>query len=258
MSMHGREQLKVQALLAGQHDWMLPLFAPEDDCRPAFACARITEEAVLAPLLDRFASLQDGAPRNAVVSLWSQYYFATLCLPLMASALACGENSVAIGQSAILMDESGKPAAVKITRGCAGPKACETPLDPVLDDHLCPLATTLAKLGGLSEKVIWGNAAHYLEWFIGWLGTQGSLPEATRAGLRHCLERDRLPDGRPNPLKGAIRYEGGQAATDPQTAAGAPDLRRRKVCCLRYVIPGMVTCGGLCPRPEIRAQARLQ
>ncbi len=243
--MQHQDQVKLRGLLAGEHDWMLPLLAGTDDIRPALRCGGIIDEAVLAPLLDRYGAHQGDAPRNAVVSLWSQYYFATLCLPLMATALACGQSSVAVGQSAVLLDDQGRPAAIKIADTAAA-GTWETPLDPLLHDHLAPLAALLARLGGMSEKVIWGNAAHYLEWFIGWLDQRACLPQPVMAGLHAFLARERLPDGRPNPLKGAIRYEGDSPV---------PELRRRKVCCLRYVIPGMVTCGGLCPRPEIRARA---
>ncbi|MFB9222630.1 siderophore-iron reductase FhuF [Paracoccus cavernae] len=244
--MQPQEQVKLRALLGGEHDWMLPLLAEESDIRPALRCSRIADEAVLSPLIDRFAAHQPDSPRHALVSLWSQYYFATLCLPLMAQVLANGRDRIAVGDSAVVLDGEGKPAALRIAATQAVCAPCETPLDPLLCDHLVPVTRALAALGGISDKVIWGNAAHYLEWFIGWLESRGCLPEATMAGLSRFLERDRLPDGWANPLKGAIRYEGGRAV---------PELRRRKVCCLRYVIPGMVTCGGLCPRPEIRAQA---
>jgi len=85
--------------------------------------------------------------------------------------------------------------------------------------HLTPLVDTLARQSGLSRKVFWGNAAHYLEWIVRQLPGQN-------------------PDfALPTPMTDAIRY----------VEEDGLRVRRRKVCCLRDRIPGIEDCGSLCP-----------
>ncbi|OBH17395.1 ATP-binding cassette domain-containing protein [Mycolicibacter sinensis] len=89
--------------------------------------------------------------------------------------------------------------------------------ETVLGRHLTPLAAALRRLGPISEKLLYGNAASAA------LGAARAL--ATESGWG--LARDVCEDER---LSGAIRFNG--AHTD----------YRRTTCCLFYRTPG----GGLC------------
>lgn len=244
MSHHLHHELRD--LLAGQHDWLLMLLAQDDDLRTRIPFARLTDMRILEGLLLKFAASQPQAPRGAIVSLWSQYYFASLCLPLAASVLVTGRMFMPLDGSGVVFDDQGKPAAIQLSIPKTPRNLPELSLYQAMNDHLIPLAAVLAQAGGISQRVIWGNACHYLEWLTNWLAEDERLSCEGARQSRLFIDRDHLPDGRVNPLKGAIRYEG---------PGRLPELRRRKVCCLRYCIPGTATCGGLCPKPDIRQRA---
>ena len=89
----------------------------------------------------------------------------------------------------------------------------------LVSKHLTPLIETLASQAGLSKKVFWGNAAHYLEWIVRQLPGKNPVFDL------------------PAPMTDAIRY----------IEEDGLRVRRRKVCCLRDRIPGIEDCGSLCP-----------
>ncbi|MNF01404.1 hypothetical protein D3C80_2003890 [compost metagenome] len=85
----------------------------------------------------------------------------------------------------------------------------------------------MAAWSGLSQKVLWGNAAHYLEWII---------KQFPGGSTRFAL---------PVPMMDAIRYVEEDGAC----------VRRRKICCLRDRVPGVEYCGSLCPDRKIRTKS---
>ncbi|AGT08270.1 siderophore-iron reductase FhuF [Paracoccus aminophilus] len=240
--------LQIRTRLAGQPDWLAEMLVGGEDPRNGHLCADLMAPGGLDAVLRLFGENHEGAARPAVSSLWSQHYFALLCLPLIAAALPHDEPVAgAPEQIEMICDEIGRPVALRL---CAGsPQATswdETPLDPLLQGHLLPMVAAIARAGGISARVLWGNAAHYIEWLIGALKEQGRLSETGQRGAELFLHRLSLPDGQPNPLRDAIHYQG---------LPPAPECRSRKTCCLRYLLPNVPTCGTLCPRPEIRARA---
>ena len=70
-------------------------------------------------------------------------------------------------------------------------------------------------------------------------------PEADRDGIAEAeklLTTALTPDGARNPLHGMLR-------PSPLVAIEAC---QRRVCCLRYLLPGVADCGSLCPLPPAR------
>ena len=63
---------------------------------------------------------------------------------------------------------------------------------------------------------------------------------------RALFSQSHLPDGSANPFLGCLRHD----------VEGEETVCRRKVCCLRYLLPGIPSCGELCALPAQRKQCQ--
>lgn len=240
------------ALLApvagGKYPWaagMLRLSPPEGtDVLP---CESLLDPAVMGGLFGRYGrrfGAADGraVDGRAVASLWAAYYLGLLTI---GGALAWLElrRSLPLGlaETALCLDpETAEPRAL-ILRDFGGAEAgAQAAMTPAIRHHADPLIAAIARTGGLSARVAWGTAAGYLDWIIGEAGRLGDPARAAEG--RVLLEAPTWPDGWRNPLRGTLRPvdEGGQR------------VMRRRVCCLRYALPGVGGCGVTCPLPEGR------
>jgi ferric iron reductase protein FhuF len=102
------------------------------------------------------------------------------------------------------------------------------------------LIATISERAGVSPKLLWSNVAVYADWVIREVGV--AMPERRVAALALLDQKD-WPDGSANPLAGWIRQE-----TGPESAC----FSQRRVCCLRYLLPGVPGCGMICPIPAGR------
>ncbi|QRM54193.1 siderophore-iron reductase FhuF [Sinorhizobium sp. BG8] len=93
---------------------------------------------------------------------------------------------------------------------------------------------------GVSQRLLWNNAAAYLSWIVGEIEVFGGA----QSPCGKCLmENECWSDGKRNPLYGTIRT----------CEKDGNCFSCRKVCCLRYALPGVCGCGNLCPLPQGRA-----
>lgn len=117
--------------------------------------------------------------------------------------------------------------------------ARRTGFGDLLDGHLAPLIAFVAREFAVSPKLLWTNAAASFAWT---LQQCAALPEADGAALAEAEGRLTLaeawPTGR-NPFAGALR---------PSPFVPLEQCSRR-VCCLRYLLPGWADCGSFCPLP---------
>ena len=88
--------------------------------------------------------------------------------------------------------------------------------------------------------MLWSNVAVYADWVIRELGA--AMPERRDAALA-LLDSKTWPDGTSNPLYGWVRQE---------TAPDGSCFSQRRICCLRYILPGVPGCGMICPIPAGR------
>ncbi|WAM56405.1 siderophore-iron reductase FhuF, partial [Vreelandella venusta] len=118
--------------------------------------------------------------------------------------------------------------------------------DYLFNDHFTPLVEALAEVSGLSAKVFWSNLGHYVE-FVG--KTCSRHPDFTGAGepLLNYLDTKTLPDGRRNPLYQPVRY----LELGSETPA-----RVRRLCCIKYRLPGEPLCGACPLKPENKPAKR--
>lgn len=224
-----REACIPQDLLSGLNGPLEPIRARLSfgiEQRLVVPSMQLLSDDLFSALMQRYARRFEVEPDRHLVSLWSQKYLATVIIPIMALAMLSGRAlDAAIGTTAVVLDEGGEPVALRVP--CSFADAKDTAVSLLVSTHLAPCVEILSGWSGLSRKVLWGNAAHYLEWIIGQF-SGGSAPIAL-----------------PAPMTDAIRY----------VEQDGMRIRRRKVCCLRDRVPGVDDCGSLCPERKMRTKS---
>lgn len=190
-------------------------------------------------LLDPILSQHQGEDRAAVMSKWSQWYFARLLTPwarinmLYHWQLPCSPRSIGFTQS-----EAAVPRQFILTdAGSAVPPGRgQERFDELMACHLTPLCQTLGQLAGIGPGLFWHNAAIRLNHGFNLAKQQG----ADIAIASAFLASRTLPDGKVNRLYQPIRIF--------EQPGGAPKSIRRQ-CCLCYRLAGLDYCPG-CPLAE--------
>lgn len=197
------------------------------EIRRVVPSAQVLEADGFACLIQSYARRLGVKPDGYLVSLWSQKYLATVIIPIMALSVIGGKAVHAeIENTEIVVDDDGEPVALRLPAAFTTVEADQA-ASLLVSTHLTPLIDALARRSGLSRKVFWGNAAHYLEWLVRQLpGQNRDFPL-------------------PTPMTDAIRY----------VEEDGLRVRRRKVCCLRDRIPGIEDCGSLCPDRKMRTKS---
>ncbi|MGE7471184.1 siderophore-iron reductase FhuF [Bosea sp. NPDC003192] len=188
-------------------------------------------------LMARFATLYPDSDRRALVSMWSQWHFGALIIPAtVAILLGDRDLPLELDRIAIVPQEAGLTSAIVIADEGVLRCADGDPFARLFEGHVAPLVTLLAEQFRVSPRLLWANAAAIFEWTLQQLPADLADPQALAAAhLR--LERRLEPSGQRNPMCEAVRYPVEQ---------GEP-VRRRKLCCLRYLLAGVADCGSLCP-----------
>ena len=217
------------------------LDTPEGDC---VACSDLADPQVFGPIVDRYAAAYGGADRRAAASLWTMYYFSGLVIgPTIAWRAHGRVLPLSLECTHLCLDpQTGAPSAFVLKHeglDLAG-MSLSRALEHAIFSHAAPLIEGISAGTGLSKKVLWSNLAVYLDWII----RESAEHLGTAAGDELALvEAARWPDGRTNPLAGLTRRECGHDG----------DFTRRRVCCLRYILPTVPGCGMVCPLPAGRA-----
>jgi ferric iron reductase protein FhuF len=207
---------------------------------PAIPGTDLLEGGSADQLIARFAMTHQGGDRRAVVSMWTQWHFGMLIIPTTAAiALLDRDLPVALGQVGIVPHEEGRTAALVVAhegRPCGANRARYSRL---FDDHVAPLIAYFAEHFGVSPRLLWANAAAIFEWALQQVAATGDAnPDALEEGFA-LLKAETDARGRRSPMLDAVRYP----------FQGGEPTRQRKICCLRYLLPGVAHCGSLCPLP---------
>lgn len=213
---------------------------------PTIAASALLDREKLEEALGPFmATYGEGADRKAAASIWSKYLFSSVSIPTLVANLLLGQAlPVGLGQVRLELGEKGQTARIWLPHGGVKlpSKAPEIRFSRLFDDLCAPLIETLAAASGLSPKVFWSNLGHYVE-FVG--NTCSQHPDFSGAGepLLRYLDARTLPDGRRNPLYQPVRY---------LELGGEAPKRVRRLCCVKYRLPGEPLCGGCPLKPENR------
>ncbi|WP_105384948.1 siderophore-iron reductase FhuF [Neorhizobium alkalisoli] len=207
------------------------------------SCGDLRETAVLEHLISRYASKFPGSDRRAVVSMWTLYYFSILtvapCVHLFAHriGLPLGLNQVSL----VCNEDTAEPEAFLMTADTFSASNPGAELHDLMLGHVEPLVEAIAANASVAPKLLWNNVAAYLSWILKEIAHQRGH-ELVEDGLA-LLDEPIWPDGRRNPMHGMIRIARQQCGLE---------FSRRKVCCLRYNLPGVAGCGEACPVPDGR------
>lgn len=239
--------LLIEAVAPGKYPWVQGRFVTAPPAgSELLPCRSLLDPDAFGGILERFGAQYGVADRRAIASLWTMYYFSAL---MVGGAVAWLELRRVLPLSleeaqVALNPDTGAPVAFVLPH--LGEYRAGLPphqaLHGMIRDHAAPLAAALAITAGISPKLVWGNAAGYLSWIIRETGRLTD-PALAVEGLP-VLDDPVWPDGWRNPLSGAVRQE---------CDAEGNGYGRRRVCCLRYLVPGVAGCGMTCPLPEGRA-----
>ncbi|UWU16501.1 siderophore-iron reductase FhuF [Rhizobium sullae] len=240
MNMQDRPR-DLSPAFSGEHSWCRDKMMLSEDLAGGVPLPAFFRDGGFQRAIDRYAEVCGGSDRRAIVSMWSLYYFSGLSIPyLLARRLAAQALPVAFEEMTIALDDAGLPRAFGVPHAGTIESEIETEsfatVGPLLETHLGEAVMRL-KACGISAKLCWNNAAVYIDYALRLTGEEPSGGPDLPLFLRGCL-----PDGGVNPFCGCVSYldeEGEQVA-------------RRKVCCLRYMLPGIPSCGKLCALPSQR------
>ncbi|MFC3127702.1 siderophore-iron reductase FhuF [Pseudoroseomonas globiformis] len=214
----------------------------------AVPCSTLLEGGRIGELVARFgAGRYPGADATAVLSMWSQFYMTVLIYPVFATRLLLRREMVLDpGDTALVLGSDAAPMALQL----AGPgqvlaDAMDEPsLRRFLVQHLEPMVSAIAAAGRISAKVIWGNAGVRIGHALRMLAARPEVRPAAEVLMQRLFSDSSWPGGGENPLQRTFH-----AAASPWEEAP-----RRRVCCLRYHLPGLEQGCGTCPLPRIQLQ----
>jgi ferric iron reductase protein FhuF len=192
-------------------------------------------EATLAAFGAGFGPDFQGADPRVRVSYWSQFYLAALATPALTALIRLGRPlPLAFDAVSLELDAAGRPCRFRLPADGSGCAAGPAPgLTGLVEDHLRPFVALCHDRCGIAPRVLWGNAAVILDYVARELGHGGAAPAACD-DVAACLGWRAGPACARSPLALALC----------PTASGC---RRRRVCCLRHRLPGVPSCGALCP-----------
>lgn len=197
-------------------------------------------------IVDPFAARYSGADRRAVVSFWTQWYFGTLIPPAVAAILLL-ERDLPLALEdvgVILHEEEYRPTGFRLPHRGQRLAADVDPFERfqrLVRLHLEPLIDAVAANNGLATRLLWSNAGSYFDWIVRELASrdaEDSGADAASEGFR-LLNSVTGPDGSKNPLFRPVR----------PVRKGDEEVLQRRICCLRYLLPGVEACGDRCPLP---------
>lgn len=202
---------------------------------------RLLDLGTLRDLIGRFAATMPGGEPRAVVSMWSQWHFSNVVVPsLVARLLARVNLPVSLNAGSFALHDNGCTAGVLIPSHEALAPGEGTPaFAALIDSHLAPLIAFVAGHFGVSAKLLWSNAAVSFAWTVQQCADHPGVDREGLAEANSILTAALTPAGERNPLGGALK---------PSSLAPIENCQRR-ICCLRYLLPGMADCGSFCPLP---------
>ncbi len=236
---------ELKAIFSGDHAWCGEKIMLSSDLDGALPLSDFLTGDGLSDTLDRYARTHGEADRRAAASFWSLYYFSALAIPYVVARRAEATLPIALDAMTIALADDGLPRAFGLPDAGDWSEG-EDLVDfvtPLVDCHLSRVVAVLKEKTGISPKLAWNNAAVYIDYAF------NATDHACAEGEDHWPARSLfncplLSDGSRNPFHGCLRHE----------QEGDVVHCRRKVCCLRYKLPGIPGCGELCALPELRKQ----
>ncbi len=194
-------------------------------------------------LLGAMAGHYGGDPAlhaRALLSQWSKHYFGRAATAGVVAALTLGRPLDMSPERTFVALDDGMPAGLYFAADALG-EPCADPASRYagLVAHLGAAIDMLAAMGRVTPRVLWSNAGNLLDYLF---ATCRALPcAADPARDAEWLFRAACADGGANPLRTPVRD------AVPRSPLLPAPFRARRVCCLRYEIPGETQLCGSCP-----------
>jgi ferric iron reductase protein FhuF len=205
------------------------------DSGDALALNHFLSGAPLNEALRRFALRFPGAHPKALASIWIKLYFNALLVPLLAaSALTDWAFPTELDDLALRLDTDGAPTVIELPHvGCHAPAIDAAPrLQQLVRSHLSGFIAAFASHTRLAQRLLWNNAAVIAEDTLAQCDQLFPHHPAISAHRALLIGSASWQDGLDNPMHAPTRLH--------QRAHG--EIRLRKLCCLRYDIPGLDYC----------------
>lgn len=230
----------------GDRAWIAERMALAGAREASVSARDLLEPQTIRPIVDQFAEPYRDCDRRAVASFWTQWYFLALVTPSVAAALCLGRVlPIDIEEIGLAIDESGRPDAIVIDHaGIAPPHGAAPVFQKLVANNMEPIISSMCQSFDISPRVLWSNAGTILDWALREFAPLAI--DATALAEGRTLLQQRKIAGCRNPLYEPVRY----------MAYEGEQIRRRRVCCLRYCLDGVANCGSLCPLPSIHRAAR--
>ncbi|KOF21521.1 iron reductase [Ensifer adhaerens] len=234
----------LSSAFSGPHAWCNEKMVLSDDLSDGMALPEFFASGAFDRALDTYAEKSGGTDRRAVASMWSLYYFSALTIPyLVARVLDHQVLPVSFARMKVALAEDGLPRAFGVADAGDWQEGDDddvfATLAPLMGEHLREVVGYLKSTGGIAPKLAWNNALVYIDYALRAAGV-----EPLHAQAEALIGSRSLPDGSPNPFFDCLRHEEEDGAR----------VCRRKICCLRYLLPGVRSCGSLCALPSQRKQ----
>ncbi|WP_250503567.1 MULTISPECIES: siderophore-iron reductase FhuF [unclassified Caballeronia] len=207
---------------------------PDDDAqRIALTSLADHRDALLAAMIALYGG--DAALHaRALLSQWSKYYFGLAAPAGVAAARLLGRPLDMSPERTHLVLKEGMPAALHFDADALrAPDADPARRYASLVAHLDSVIGMIAGMTKIAPRVLWSNAGNVLDYLLANCRSIFSDADIDAAWLFRA--------GDANPLRTPIRD-----ATPRSTVLPNP-FRARRVCCVRYEIPGETQLCASCP-----------
>jgi ferric iron reductase protein FhuF len=193
-------------------------------------------------ILDAMTLRYGGDPERharALLSQWSKYYFGLAVPAALAAALILRRPLDMAPAHCTLLLRDGMPEALYLPHDALAGAADEPArrYASLVDEHLPHVIEQLAAMTKIAPRVLWSNVGNLLDTLF---EQCAPLPDAARDAA-WMFESRALSSGESNPLRAPVRN-----VTPRSTLLPAP-FRARRVCCVRYEIPGEDQLCASCP-----------
>ncbi|MCA1439665.1 siderophore-iron reductase FhuF [Ensifer sp. IC4062] len=234
----------LSSAFAGPHAWCNEKMMLAEDLSDGIPLTTFFASGAFERALSTYAGTSNGSDRRAVASMWSLYYFSCLTIPyVIARVLDHQALPIAFDAMTVAVSADGLPRAFGVATPGDWREDSEqeifSVLTPLMEEHLGKVVGHLKAVGGISPKLAWNNAAVHIDYALRTAGTEPLNHQADA-----MVDCRLMPNGAPNPFFDCLRHD---------EEDGAP-VCRRKICCLRYLLPGIPSCGSLCALPSQRKQ----
>jgi ferric iron reductase protein FhuF len=237
---------EIDRLATGEYECFAGRLVSFDDPRPSVAAEFLLNEAMRDAIYARFDVRFESFDVRAVLSIWTKWYLSAFLPPvLLADLLLRRGLSVPLDRVEFIVGEHSRVAAIKmdgVGQDTTDASAFDR-FEHLIFDHFDPLIEMWSERSKLTRRVLWSNVGNTFEAMLRRIeAVSGTSPRLKEA--RQLLNQPVWPSGRPNPLHAAVHY----------VADGDALVRRRRICCLQYLLPDRRLCKA-CPIDETKAAA---